>query len=192
MRVTTFVLSVAFFVAAISLSPHPSSLAAHKFYTSFAQIEYNDERKVVEVALRVFGDDMENILSRHHSKPVRIGKTEDAAKLIFAYVTAAFQLRDRDGVLKKFEWVGMETKGDVAWLYFETKMPEGLNGATLRNRVLLDFSDEQVNIVHLRHGNQKADLVFKANDGDFKNWEWPNRSEGGKGGKGERMKRHDV
>lgn len=62
----------------------------------------------------------------------------------------------------------METKGDVAWLYFETKMPEGLNGATLRNRVLLDFSDEQVNIVHLRHGNQKADLVFKTGDGDFK------------------------
>ncbi|MBA2647245.1 MAG: hypothetical protein H0U81_10635 [Pyrinomonadaceae bacterium] len=166
MRVTTFVLSVAFFVAAISLSP--PATAAHKFYTSFAQIEYNDERETVEVALRVFGDDMETVLTRRHGKAIRIGKTEDAAKVIFAYVADSFQLQNRDGAAKKFEWVGMETKGDVAWLYFETKMPEGLTGATLRNRILLDFSDEQVNIVHLRHSGQKADLVFKANDSDFK------------------------
>ncbi|HVF86045.1 MAG TPA: DUF6702 family protein [Pyrinomonadaceae bacterium] len=173
MRLTTFILCAAIFAAAISLSP--PAIAAHKFYTSFAQVEYNSERETVEVALRVFGDDLESVLTRRHGKAIHIGKTENGAKLIFDYLADCFQLRNRDGAAKKFEWVGMETKGDVTWLYFEARMPEGLTGATLRNRLLLDFSDEQVNIVHVRRGNQKADLVFKANDGDFKNWEWLNR-----------------
>ena len=171
MRLTTFTLSAAMFVAALLHSPPATSLAAHKFYTSFAQVEYNEERQAVEVALRVFGDDVENILTRRHGKSVRIGKTGAAEKLIFAYVADAFQLRNRAGEAKKFAWVGMETKGHVAWLYFESPMPEGLDGATLRNRILLDFSDEQVNIVHIQHGGRKADLVFKTGDSDFKKWE---------------------
>lgn len=174
MKVTTFVsatVMLSMLAALLLLPPPAASLAAHKFYTSFAQVEYNDERKAVEVALRVFGDDMENVLTRRHGKSVRIGKTDAAEKLIFAYVADSFQLRNRVGEAKKFAWVGMETKGHVAWLYFEAPMPEGLDGATLRNRILLDFSDEQVNIVHIQHGGRKADLVFKAGDNDFKKWE---------------------
>jgi len=171
MKFTTFVSGTAILAALLLLPLTASPRAAHKFYTSFAQVEYNDERRVVEVALRVFGDDMENILTRRHGKSVRIGKTEAAEKLIFAYITDTFQLRNRAGDAKKLAWVGMETKGHVAWLYFEAPMPEGLDGATLRNRILLDFSDEQVNIVHLQHGGRKADLVFKTGDSDFKKWE---------------------
>jgi len=141
---------------------------AHKFYTSFAQVEYNDERKTVEVALRIFADDLENILTKRHGKPVRLGKTDGAAKLVFDYLKDFFQLKNRDGAAKEFEWVGMEAKGDLAWLYFEAKMPEGVTSASLRNRLLLDFSDEQVNIVHLKADGRKADLVFKASDSDFK------------------------
>ncbi len=173
MRLPPSIFSVFIVICALVTATAIDALAsparpAHKFYTSFAQIEYNSERKTVEVSLRVFADDLENILTKRHGKSVRLGKTDGAAKLVFNYLKGTFQLKNGDGAAKEFQWVGMEAKGDLAWLYFETKMPEGVTGASLRNRFLLDFSDEQVNIVHLKADGRKADLVFKASDSDFK------------------------
>jgi hypothetical protein len=61
----------------------------------------------------------------------------------------------------------METKVDATWLYFEIKLPEGLAGAVLRNRIFFELFNEQVNIVNSVEGDTKIDLVFKRGD-DFK------------------------
>jgi uncharacterized protein DUF6702 len=46
-------------------------------------------------------------------------------------------------------------------------MPEGLRGAQIRNRIFFDLLDDQVNLVHIKYDDKKADLVFKPGD-DFK------------------------
>jgi hypothetical protein len=151
-------------LACACVSAWPGGAAAHKYYASLARAEYNDETKTVEVALRVFADDLELALTRRSGRKVYLDKTKDAADLALAYLRETFEVGGRDGRRVELRWVGMETQGDVAWLYFEAPLPEGPSGATLRDRVLLELFRTQVNIVNLRYGGAKLDLVFKRGD----------------------------
>jgi hypothetical protein len=143
----------------------PSGVAAHTFHTSLMQMEYNASEKTVEVAVQVFSHDLENILSRRSGRSVRLNKTPDANQLTLAYFREAFTLKNRDGEEKTFAWVGMQQKTDAVWLYLEAKMPEGLDGAEVRNRIFFDLLEDQVNLVHVKFEAKKTDLVFKPGDG---------------------------
>lgn len=140
---------------------------AHTFHTSLMQMEYNAQAQTVEIAVQVFTHDLENILTRRSGKRVRIDKTPAAPRLALDYVREAFVLKNRRDETKVFSWVGMEQTSDAVWLYIEAKMPEGLAGARLRNRIFFDLLDDQVNLVHVKFDGKKTDFVFKPGD-DFK------------------------
>jgi hypothetical protein len=139
----------------------------HTFHTSLMQLEYNAQSQSVEVSIQVFVHDLENILSRRSGKSVRLDKTPEAAQLTLAYLNEAVSLKNREGQSKTFTWVGMEPEADAVWLYVETKMPEGIEGAQVRDRLFFEQLDDEVNLVHVKDEGKKADLVFKPGD-DFK------------------------
>ncbi|HEX8000187.1 MAG TPA: DUF6702 family protein [Pyrinomonadaceae bacterium] len=138
--------------------------AAHTFHTSLMSIEYNHREQLVEISVQVFSHDLENILTRRNRRNVRLGKTPDAEALTFDYLQQAINIKNAAGEAKALSWVGMETKSNAVWLYVEAKMPEGLDGAQLRNRIFFDLLDDQVNLVHLKDEDKKSDLVFKPGD----------------------------
>lgn len=140
--------------------------AAHKYYTSLAQVEYNTEARTVEISLRVFADDLELALTRRAGRKVSLDRTRDAAGLALAYLRETFELKNRDGETKALKWVGMELRSDIAWLYVEAEMPEGLAGARLRDHVLFELFEKQVNTVSVRYPGAKADIVFARGDGE--------------------------
>jgi hypothetical protein len=148
-------------------APLPAHAApAHKYYTSLAQVEYNAREKSVEVSLRVFADDLELALTRRAGRKVSLDRMKDAEGLVLAYLRDTFEIKNRGGETKALKWVGMELRAGVAWLYFEAEMPEGLAGARLRDHVLFELFDEQVNTVSVRYPGAKADLVFARGDGE--------------------------
>ena len=154
----------------LALAAQPVRTAsAHTFHTSLMQMEYNARSRCVEIAVQVFTHDLENVLTRRRGGRgrVRLDKTPDAAKLALAYLNEAFTLRNRQGEVKTFKWVGMEQSAEAVWLYVEAAMPEGLAGASVRNRIFFDLLDDQVNRVHVKFDGRKTDLVFKPGD-DFK------------------------
>lgn len=140
---------------------------AHKYYTSLAELNYNAETKSVEVSMRVFADDLELALTRRNKRAVYLDKTKDASALVLIYLKDVFELKNGKGEVKALRWIGMETKADVVWLYFEIPMPEGLEGTALRHRLLFDLFEDQVNLVNGKDGGRKLDLSFKRGD-DFK------------------------
>jgi hypothetical protein len=140
---------------------------AHTFHTSLAQMEYNAQEKSVEISLEVFTNDLEAALSRRNGKKVRLDKTEGAEGLVLAYLQDTLNLKNNRGEIKKLSWVGMESKADAMWLYVEAPMPEGLEGASLRDRLFFESLEDQVNLVHLKYEDKKSDLVFKPGD-EFK------------------------
>jgi len=145
----------------------PAAAAAHKFYTSLARVEYNAAEKSVEVTLRVFADDLELALKRRAGREVKLDRKKgEADRLVLAYLRDTFEIKNRDGEVKALRWVGMELRAGVAWLYVEAEMPEGLSGARLRDHVLFELFDEQVNTVSVRYQGASADLVFVRGDGE--------------------------
>ena len=138
---------------------------AHTFHTSLMSMEYNRQEQLLEISLKVYSHDLESILTRRSRRDVRLGKTPDAEQLTFAYLQEAINLKNGAGETKALRFVGTEVQNQVAWLYFEIKMPEGLNGAQLRNRLFFDLLADQVNLVHLKDAGKKSDLVFNPGDG---------------------------
>jgi hypothetical protein len=166
MKHLTLILTALLLASVASRVSPARAAAAHKFYTSLAQVGYNPEEGTVVVTLRVFADDLELALKRRAGREVRLDRAKDAERLVLAYLRDTFEVRNRDGEAKALKWVGMEVRAGVAWLYFEAEMPEGLTGARLRDHVLFELFDEQVNTVSVRYPGARGDLVFVRGDGD--------------------------
>ena len=142
---------------------------AHSVHTSTAEAEYNAQTKKLEVSLTVFVSDLELALIRQSEREMRIDKTPAAefdAQIRF-YLAKTFVVTDAAGKVAKLEWVGREMdaasakSGDPAVvLFFEVEVPEGVQGATVRDGVFLDLFKDQMNLLQLRKGMQKSELRF--------------------------------
>lgn len=141
---------------------------AHKFYVSLAEVDYNNETKSLEVALRVFADDLELALTRREHQAVYLDRTQNIDKFIRAYLQDRFEVRGRDGKTKEIKWVGMESKVDSTWLYFEIPVDGSLDEMQLRNRIFLEQYAEQINTVICKIGGKQRDFIFKTGDDDWK------------------------
>lgn len=144
------------------------SVRAHKFYASLAEINYNEETRSLEVSLRIFADDLERTLTKRERRAIYLDRTPGVAKLVTAYLQERFEVRGRDGKIKQVKWVGMESKIDSTWLYFEIPITKGLDGARLRNRILLEMYAEQVNTTIVKVKGKQQDFIFKTGDDDWK------------------------
>ncbi len=145
--------------------PVNSMASAHTFHTSLMRLEYNPKEQLVEISVQVFAHDLETILSKRAGKNIRLDKSPDAPALTLAYLSDAFTLKNRDNQTKTLAWVGMETEADAVMLYVETKMPEGISDAQVRNRIFFDLLEDQINLVNARYNGKRTDLVFKPGDG---------------------------
>lgn len=163
-RAPTFALAVAACAALAALSLAPRAAAAHKFHTSFAEARYNAETGALEVSLRAFPDDLAEALRRRAGArpPSAQGeRKKEFEERVAAYVGETFRLKTAGGEAVKLTWVGMDAGADSVWLYFEARLPGGVEGAQLRNTFLADLFDDQVNLVTVRAGERKASLRFE-------------------------------
>lgn len=138
--------------------------SAHKFYTSIARAEYNAETKSLEVSARIFADDLEAALTKRAKRPVSLDGTKEADALLLAYLRETFVVRDAGGGVRRVQLIGKELKVDVAWVYFEVSLPDGLKNLELRQQLLCEYFPEQINVVQLIAGAEKTELVFKSGD----------------------------
>ena len=155
-------LAIFYFLAA-------TCLHAHSVHTSTAEAEYHAKTKKLEVSLTVFVSDLELALIRQSEREMRIDKTPAAEfdAQIQAYLAKNFVVTDAAGKVAKMEWVGREMdaasakSGDPAVvLFFEVAVPEGVQGLALRHAVFQDVFKDQVNLLHLREGDRKSEILF--------------------------------
>ncbi|MDQ1557635.1 MAG: hypothetical protein QOD32_695 [Pyrinomonadaceae bacterium] len=155
-------------VAAFGLSAArggvPLASAAHKFHTSFTEADYNAPERSLQITLRTFPDDLENVLGRRSGKAVRLDQKKESEPLLVAYLQETFQLKNAKGENVKLSWVGMDAGVDSAWLYFEASLPDGCAGAQLRNQFMFDLYDDQINLVNVKQDDRKQALTFKNGD----------------------------
>lgn len=154
---------------ALPLGGEARGTAMHKFHVSVSQVEYNASGQSVQVVMRIYSDDFENALSRHAKRQVKLdpARDKDAGDLVMSYLRGQFELKTKAGKPVKFNWVGLEAQVDMFWLYFEGKVPGGFSGAQLKNRVLCEIFEDQVNIVNVKYQGKQAGTMFEPKD-EFK------------------------
>jgi len=152
-------------------SPLPTP-CPHKVHISVTNLEFNQPKQTVEIVIRVFTDDLENALSRSGSRTVKIdpasaGKNRRVGDLVMAYLRSNFELKNKAGRPVTLSWNGIEGQVDMFWLYVKGRMPGGLEGAQMRNKIFCELFDDQVNIVNAKQQGKQIGLMFESKD-DFK------------------------
>lgn len=142
----------------------------HKFHATIAQLEYNAKEQSVEAVIRFFADDFETAISQHAKREIKFNtpqalKDKANSDAVFSYVRERFELKGKNGSPVKLTWVGMEVQADMVWVYFEGKLPGGLSGAQLRNRLMQELFDDQVNIVNFKFDGKQTGTMFNLQDG---------------------------
>jgi hypothetical protein len=124
---------------------------AHPFFISLTEVRYNAGSKKMELAQKIFWDDLEVALSKEAGVTVDFLKPKDKAKLesqVKAYLLKHTQVWV-NGKLVPLTYVGYEVEDDAAWFYLESTATNLPKTVEVQNTLLLRDFDGQQNIVHV-------------------------------------------
>lgn len=136
--------------------------SAHPLHTTLAQLSYRPADRSVQVALRVFADDFDAAVAREKLTNPAVAR---AAYPALAYLGANFALQGADRRRIALRFAGTRRQGEVRWIYLRGPAPAGLAGGAIRNTLMFNFFDDQVNIVQTTIGKRKKSMLFTSGDG---------------------------
>lgn len=129
----------------------------HPFYLSVTDLKYNDKNKSLEVACKMFSNDLEDALKKTTKKNVDLLNPKnkpEVEKILFEYVEKRLTV-SLNGKVQKLKFIGYEREDDVIWTYFEIEKCEKPNQINISNSLLYDFLKEQINLVQVEVGSFK-------------------------------------
>ena len=122
----------------------------HPFYVSLTDIRYNPEHNRLEIAQRIFWDDLEVALSKKNNKKVDFLNPDDPQeleKLIEAYLLEKNEIHI-NGQKITLKYLGHEIEEDTAWFYLEGNITSPPETAKIKNAVLIHVYEAQQNIIN--------------------------------------------
>ena len=126
-------------------------ILAHPFFISLTEMRYNSNSKKMEVAQKIFWDDLEVSLGKEFGQSVDILNPKDKAKLNQQFQTYLLKHNQLwvNGKPVPLTYLGYEIEEDAAWFYLESAVTETPKTVEMKNTVLLEEFDGQQNIVHV-------------------------------------------
>ena len=154
------------------------SVGAHPGHVAVAEIERDAEKNALEVAIRLYPEDLEKALSARTGTKVVIEETEGIDALIASYLDDRLLVappgempsedwrppveHDEEGhPIPRLTLIGKEFERRDLWVYAEIRLPRGmatLENAWIRNRVLSDEVHGHDNICRIRDGALRASI----------------------------------
>ena len=130
----------------------PLSQWFHPLHITICEIEYDDERKALEITQRVFLDDLELEVRNERADPdldilqPDNGLTVD--DLLKEYMKKHVKV-SLEGKEQVYHYLGHEVEGDAVYCYFEIQKVRKVRSVGLFNDILINTHDDQVNLVHV-------------------------------------------
>ncbi len=150
-----------FVMVCLTLSLNGSAgVAWHPGHASLSEAEYNSKTGKLEIAMQVHAPDLEELLRKRSQGKIKLDQSKATDAALQDYLKRVFVVVDRSGKSRPLEWVGKEIEVQDVWLYFEVPIPDGPQGIRIKNTLLLDFAEDQVNTMNFKNGKQRTSLIF--------------------------------
>jgi uncharacterized protein DUF6702 len=135
---------------------------AHPLHTTLTTVTWHAGQRELEVAVRVFTQDLADAVTPGSRSPPATGSVSDSAAC--RYATAALSIRNAAGAFLPVARCGTERTADVTWirLAVPAEAPAGLR---LRNAFLFERFADQVNIVQTDLAGATHTMLFTSGDG---------------------------
>ncbi len=150
-----------------------SFLFLHEFYVSISYMEYDSERKAIEVQKKIFFDDFEIALKKKNNLDkfdILNSKTELVDNYIEAYLkeNISFEVNDK---VYDINYLGHEYINGTINCYYEVLKVKKIKNIIITDRSLFSSFDEQENLIYfemmnklstirLKNPNQKDEIIF--------------------------------
>lgn len=135
----------------------------HDFHVSVTQIDHNQGSQTLEIAIKMFTDDLEKVLETQGTPRLFLGAENEHEKTdeyLVKYVNTRFSLRvNGEEVALKF--IGKEVENESAWSYFEVMDIDSVKTIEVTNRIMLETFDDHSNLVHLSVSGKKKSALLK-------------------------------
>lgn len=132
----------------------------HPLYISMTDVTYNNSTKNIEISVRIFTDDFEAVLRKQANTKIDLTNPADEKfinNMISTYVQQNLQIKTGDQILA-MQYVGYEIEQESTWAYFEVPFNTEPKSFAFINKLLYDFSEKQINLVHVTIGKEENTL----------------------------------
>jgi hypothetical protein len=122
---------------------------------------YNSKEQLFELSIRVFTDDLEKALTTASGASVHLSNAKKDDPLLEKYVRAHVAYMTPQRQPKPLNYVGHEEEADANWIYMEMPYTEPFRGGVMKQNILIDLFDDQVNMVNVTYQGRKKTFVFR-------------------------------
>lgn len=139
-----------------------SSFGLHKFYVSIYQINYNQNKQMLEITSRIFIDDLNDVLKIKYAKKTHLTEKDETVEdvnLMKKYLLDNFKITI-NGKPQTINFVNKETENNIIVCYFNVKNISKISKISIKNTSLFELNDEQQNIIQTNIYNKKEDLLL--------------------------------
>ncbi|HLT53301.1 MAG TPA: DUF6702 family protein [Flavobacteriaceae bacterium] len=153
------------FLIILLLLPIFSFTAAHKYYVSLTQVDYNENSKSLQITMNVFIDDMELALNDTYKKLFNLyteKELPDSETYFQDYLEKHFRVKI-NGKPATFAYIGRKYEADVVFFYVEVEKIKAINSIEIENTVLFEHFQEQKNLIKFKV-NGKFDSALLTQD----------------------------
>ena len=138
--------------------------AAHPIHMSFTEARYSEGGRILQLWVRVFANDFAAAAARRAR--IRLGRDSviDAPSAV-AYLAEKLQLIGEDGRAIQLLACGTKRVDQMLLFCLQAKAPRATLKLRIRNSVMTELFDDQVNIVQSVTGTSRASRLFVRGDG---------------------------
>lgn len=137
----------------------------HAYHSTITELRLNPQAQQVELAIKVFTDDLEKALSQGQPKAVDL-RSPRALALADSYLHQHLQLSlpasGRSGRLPlELQFVGLQPEKDAYWLYAKAALPRPSAELLVHQAMLLELFPDEMNIVNAEGNSKKVSALFR-------------------------------
>lgn len=146
------------------LAAQPAS--AHDYHASITDVAFNPRTQSLEVAVKVFMDDLEDALSRQAKSKITYSSSSVAVKeQLYDYLKSNLGFELEKGKPLKAKLLGSEEDADVVWIYIEVPVQQPtLTQLYVKNAILTDLFSDQMNIVNVNYKGETESVILQPGD----------------------------
>lgn len=142
--------------AATALAPHP-------LHTTLAVFTVRADGSIA-ISVRAFADDF-GASVRVHAGDRTTTPALPAESAIESYARSAIRLSNGAGQPITLTWCGVRHEGDLVWVCLAAPAKTGFGEMRLRDSLLVERFDDQVNIVQVLRATHRTTVLFTKRDG---------------------------
>ena len=149
-------------VASALVATVPATANAHPLHTTFVEVAYSAKGEAV-LTIKVFSDDF----MRRVTRGAQVKPSDELAlqKLTAAYLARTLLLNGVSGEAVPLSFCGWRRSADLVFICMKGPLKRGLAGLRIRDTILSEVFDDQVNVLQADVGGSRRSILFMNGSG---------------------------